>query len=347
VTGWEENIVSNIGVDMVLFDNALDLSVEYYKKKIEGLLFSEPLPAVLGYEATAPMINIGDIQNTGVDASLNYNGKISAGLKYRVGVNFTSYKNEVVKIPDPGYFTGGSSQAFGAMVRNEIGYPVSSYYGYKFIGLFNSPDEVSSAPTQTGAAPGRLRFADLDGDKAITTNDRTHLGNPNPDFTYGINLGLDYKNFDFSAYFYGSQGNELFNSTRAGLEFMGFYPNTNKSRKMLNAWTPENTNTTIPKNESINNFSTFAQVSSYFVEDGSFLKLKSLILGYTIQPTLLKKIGLSKLRVYAQATNVFTLTKYSGLDPELIGGSTAVMGIDTGIYPNQELNIIFGINATF
>ena len=116
---------------------------------------------------------------------------------------------------------------------------------------------------------------------------------------------------------------------------------------MLNAWTPENLNTTIPKIESINNFSTFAQVSSYFVEDGSFLKLKSLILGYTFSPSLLQKVGLSKLRFYAQASNVFTITKYSGLDPEIIGGSTSVMGIDTGIYPNQELNIIFGINATF
>lgn len=347
VTGWEENIVTNVGMDMVLFDNSLDISVEYYKKKIEGLLFSEPLPAVLGYEATPPMINIGDVQNTGIDAAVRYRGKISNELKFSVGSNFTSYKNKIVHIPDPGYFDSGSSQAFGSMVRNEIGYPISSFFGYKFIGLFDSEEEVNNAATQSGAAPGRLRFEDIDEDGEITPDDRTHLGDPNPDFTYGINLGLEFKNFDFSAFFYGSQGNKIFNESRSYLDFVGYYPSMNKSRRLLNAWTPENTNTTVPKVEPINNFSTFGAVSSYFIEDGSYLKLKTILLGYTFNPGVINKIGLSRLRLYTQVANIFTITNYSGPDPELIGGSTAVRGVDSGTYPKTELNLIFGVNVTF
>lgn len=347
ITGWEENIVTNIGMDMVLLDNTLDVSVEWYKKKIEGLLFSEPLPAVLGYEATAPMINIGDIQNTGVDASVTHRGKIGNELNYSVRANITSYKNEVVDIPDPGYFDGGSHQAFGSMVRNEIGHPVSSFFGYKFIGLFNSQEEVTNAPTQSGAAPGRLKFEDIKDDGIISPEDRTHLGDPNPDFTYGINIGLKYRNFDFSAFFYGSQGNEIFNANRSYLEFVGFYTSFTKSRKLLNAWTPENTNTNVPKVESVNSFSTFGAVSSYFIEDGSYLKLKSMVLGYTMTPAVLERIGISKLRLYVQAANVFTITNYSGLDPELVGGSTSVRGVDDGTYPKTELNLILGVNVTF
>ena len=350
VTGWEENIVTNVGIDMVLLDNKLDVSVEWYKKKIEGLLFSEPLPSVLGsaFEATPPMINIGDIQNTGVDASVMYRGKIGQKLNYSVRANITSYKNEVVNIPDPGYFDGGSHQAFGSMVRNQEGHPVSSFFGYKFIGLFNSAEEVTNSATQSGAAPGRLKFQDIVEDGKITPDDRTHLGDPNPDYTYGINLGLEYMGFDFSAFFYGSQGNEIFNAERSFLDFMGFYATFTKSRRLLNAWTPENTNTNIPKIESVNSFSTMGAVSSYFVEDGSYLKLKTMSLGYTLKPAVINKMGISKLRLYFQAANVFTITNYSGVDPELIGGSsTAVRGVDDGTYPNNELNLIFGINVTF
>jgi len=234
------------------------------------------------------------------------------------------------------------------MVRNQEGHTVSSFFGYKFIGLFNSAEEVTNSATQSGAAPGRLKFQDIVEDGKITPDDRTHLGDPNPDYTYGINLGLEYMGFDFSAFFYGSQGNEIFNAERSFLDFMGFYATFTKSRRLLNAWTPENTNTNIPKIESVNSFSTMGAVSSYFVEDGSYLKLKTMSLGYTLKPAVINKMGISKLILYFQAANVFTITNYSGVDPELIGGSsTAVRGVDDGTYPNNELNLIFGINVTF
>lgn len=346
-TGWEENIVSNYGFDMTILDNSLELSVEYYKKKVKGLLFTEPLPAVVIGGASAPAVNIGDIQNSGIDASFQYRGAFGSGLTYAVGANITNYKNVVVNIPDPGYFFAGSHQAVGAMVRNEEGYPVSSFYGYKVIGLFNSQEEVDSAPTQNAAAPGRFRYEDINGDGMITPDDRTHLGDPNPDFTYGLNLNAGYKNFDFSAFFYGSHGNDIFNLTKSYTHFVGFYPTTNFSRDLLNAWTPENTNTHIPVVESQGTFSTTLAPNSFYIEDGSFLKLRSVVLGYTVNPELLRKLYMSRLRVYAQVENLFTLTNYSGLDPELVGGPTSAMGIDRGSYPNNELGIIFGLSVTF
>ena len=345
-TGWEENVVTNFGFDMAMFNGSIELSAEYYKKAINGLLFTEPLPAVIIGGASAPSVNIGDIQNTGIDASVKYRGNISQ-FRYSLGVNLTTYNNKVVDIPDPGYFFSGSHQGVGAMVRNEEGHPVGSFYGYRILGLFNSQEEVDNAPTQTAAAPGRFRYDDLNNDGVIDSEDRTHLGDPNPKLTYGINLNLGYGNFDLSAFFFGSQGNEIFNLTKSYTHFMGFYPTTNVSRDLLNAWTPENTNTNIPIVESQGGFSTTTVPNSFYIENGSFLKMRSLSLGYTVPKALLQKVKISNLRLYVQGENLFTMTKYSGLDPEIIGGSTSALGIDRGSYPNNERGLLFGLNVTF
>lgn len=346
LTGWEENVVSNFGFDMALLNGALEVSAEYYKKKINGLLFTEPLPAVVIGGASAPSVNIGDIQNTGVDAAVRYRGNINK-FRYSLGINLTSYKNRVVDIPDPGYFFSGSHQGVGSMVRNEEGHPVSSFYGYRILGLFNSADEVANAPTQNAAAPGRFRYDDINNDGVIDANDRTHLGDPNPDLTYGINLNLGYGNFDLSAFFFGSHGNEIFNLTKSYSHFMGFYPTTNVSRDLLNAWTPENTNTNIPVIESQGSFSTTSAPNSFYIEDGSFLKLRSLSLGYNLNRQLLQKFGISNLRLFIQGENLLTATKYSGLDPEIVGGSTSALGIDRASYPNNEKALLFGLNVGF
>jgi TonB-linked SusC/RagA family outer membrane protein len=343
-TGWEEDKVTNIGIDVTLFNNKLDLSFEYYKKAIQGLLFAEPLPAVIQGGASAPTINIGDIQNVGYDVSVRYRNRISDNLRYNVGFNLTTYRNEVVDIPEPGYFQAGS-QDQGFLVRNEEGHPVSAFYGYKIIGLFNSAEEVTGAPTQTAAAPGRFRYQDTNGDKAITSEDQVFLGNPNPDFTYGLTLGLEYKKFSFSALLYGSQGNEIYNYSRERLDFFQKYGG-GKSNRLKNAWTPQNTNTNIPKIETATTFSTNGVPTSYFVEDGSYLKLRSITLGYNLDASFMKKMGINKFRVYLQGANLFNITKYSGLDPELTGGPSA-FGIDTGHYPTAETSVVFGINVTF
>lgn len=341
-TSWERNIMSNIGIDATVFDYKLNFSVEYYNKSVDGLLFPQPLPATAG-NAQPPTINIGDIQNRGLDASVTYRNSIN-DLHYNIGVNFTSYKNTVTSIPNPGYFETSSSR-IGNLVRNQEGQPVSSFFGYEVVGLFQSEEDVEASPTQTGAAPGRFKYRDVDGDGQITPDDRTFFGDPNPDFTYGLNLGLTYKSFDLSTIFYGSQGNENLNLVRYYTDFFSTFVG-GKSNVLLNAWSPENRDTTIPVIEGESSFSTSGVPNSYYLEDASFLRLRSMILGYTTNPKALQKVGLSKLRVYLQGTNLFTLTKYTGLDPEL-GGNSANFGIDYGNYPNNQRSFLFGLNLSF
>ncbi|MFC5412743.1 SusC/RagA family TonB-linked outer membrane protein [Larkinella bovis] len=342
--GWEENVVTNVGFDASVLNSKLDISVEYYKKSINGLLFTQPLPATVG-GATAPVVNIGDIQNKGVDASITYRGTIGTDLQFSVGANLTTYKNLVVDIPNPGYFETSSLQGMGNLVRNQEGQAVSSFFGYDVLGLFNSAAEVAESPAQSGAAPGRFKYRDVNGDGVITPDDRTFLGSPNPDFTYGINLGFNYKGFDLSTIFYGSQGNEIANTIRSYTHFYAGYVG-NKSNVLLNAWTPENTNTTVPVIETGASLSTSGALNSYFIENGSYLRMRSLMLGYNLKSALLQRVGFGKLRVYAQAANLFTITKYTGLDPEL-GGSSSAFGVDFGNYPNNQRNFLFGVNLSF
>ena len=182
-------------------------------------------------------------------------------------------------------------------------------------------------------------------DGEITPEDRVFFGSPNPDFTYGLNLGLTYKGFDLGAIFYGSKGNEALNNTRWFTDFFGSFP-AQKSKRLLNAWTPDNTGSGIPKIEAAGSFSTNGVPNSYYMEDGSYLRLRSLVLGYTFNPSSLRKAGMNRLRVYLQAVNLFTITKYSGLDPELTGAA-ASFGVDFGNFPNSQRNFLVGVNLSF
>lgn len=344
-TGWERNIVSNIGLDATLFNNRLEFSAEYYKKSIDGLLFGQILPALAG-GATPATVNIGDIQNSGTDVSFTYRGGQPNALQYSIGANITAYKNLVKSVPDPGYFDASSHQQLGVIVRNQEGQEVSSFYGYDVIGLFQDQEEIDQAPTQDGAAPGRFRYRDVNNDGVINADDRTFLGSPNPDFTYGINLALQYKGFDVSTILYGSQGNHAVNTVPVYTHFFGTYVGA-KSNALFNAWTPENTNTLVPRIENQNSFSTAAVFNSYFVEDASYLRMRSLILGYTFKPSgIINRLNVQKLRLYLQGANLFTITGYSGPDPELTG-SSASFGIDAGTYPNNQRSFLLGLNLTF
>ncbi len=333
-TGWEEDIITNTGFDASFLNNTLDVTAEYYKKSINGLLFPIPLPATAG-TATPPSVNIGDIQNTGFDVNITYRGKISRDLLFKISSSITTYKNRVKHIPDPGYFDVTTGPV--TVVRNQVGHPVSSFFGYDIVGIFQSDAEVATSPTQQFAAPGRFKYRDVSGpegvpDGKITSDDRTFIGDPNPDFTYGFNLGLNYKSFDFSAMFYGSQGNEAYNGTK-----------TTTNKMWLDAWSIENPDTNIPKIEAI-----AAQLTpnSFPIEDASYLKLKSVILGYTLKPEKTRIVGLDKVKLYFQATNLFQLTGYSGLDPEL-PGSSSNFGLEFGNYPNNQKSFILGFDITF
>lgn len=336
-TGWEEDIISNIGLDATILNNSINISADWYKKSTNGLLFPQPLPATTG-GAASPIINIGDIQNTGLDLAITYHGGRNSDFKYNIGANITTYKNLVVKIPDPGYFDVG-------LVRNEVGHQVSSFFGYEVVGFFRDAEDVEKSPTQQDAAPGRFKYKDTDGDGQITPDDRTFFGNPNPDFTYGINFSASYRNFDFSMVLYGSQGNQVYNTPREELTRLGT-PGAYSKDLVFDSWTPQNLNPKAPVAEALSSSFSDGRGSSFYVENGSFLKSRSLMLGYSLDPSVLKRSGISRFRIYIQAANLFTLTKYSGLDPELLGTSES-FGIDVANYPNNFKNYILGVNVSF
>ena len=222
---------------------------------------------------------------------------------------------------------------------------MSAFFGYKVIGLFQSAADVTNSPTQDGAAPGFFKYQDTNGDKKITADDRTFIGNPNPKFTYGFNLAFSYKNFDLSCFLYGSYGNDIFNWNKYWTDFWPSFQGQKSKDLLFNSWTPTNTGATTPMATNTSNFSTNTQVNSYYMEKGSYLRMKSLEIGYTIPESVMSKIKLSSLRVYVQALNLFTATKYSGLDPEL-GGDDRAFGSDTGNYPLVK-TYVFGLNLNF
>jgi len=344
-TKWEADKVTNVGLDAVLFKNSIDFTVEWYKKAVSGLLFQDQAGDVVG-GATRPNVNIGDLQNTGVDANINYHKAINRDLSFNVGINFTTYKSKITSIPGTaGFFEAGGTR-LGNVARNMVGHPVGAFYGYQIVGIFQSADDLAKSPAQANAKVGEYKYADVNGDGKITDADRTFLGDPSPKFTYGINLGLTYKNFDFSMILYGSQGNKLFNYNALFLDFPYFQ--NGKSIAMKNdAWSPSNPNAKLPIAENDVDFSTGGVINSYFVQDGSYLRCKQAQIGYNFKPDLLKKVGIDRARVYVQAANLFTITKYKGLDPEVINlNSTSSFGIDAGNYPPIKTFLV-GLSVSF
>jgi TonB-linked SusC/RagA family outer membrane protein len=355
-TGWEEDVITNVGFDANLFRNKLSVSVEWYKKDINGLLFPQPLPATTG-GATAPVINIGDIENKGWDISATYHGKANQNFSYNITANVTTYKNTITDIPGPGYFDappmpGGPSGS--GFVRNQEGKPVSAFFGYDVLGFFNSEEEVEKSPTQEGAAPGTFKYRDVNNDGRISPDDRTFFGDPNPDFTYGLNLSANYKNFDFAMLLYGSQGNDVINTMNLELNVWDDFMEAVGNDMVNHAWSPTNLNAKAPIAANTFSFSR-GDENSFYKENGSFLKCRSLMLGYTLSPSFLKNAGINRFRVYVQAANLFMITKYSGLDPELTSSfgtlsstqQSAAFGIDYANYPNNFKNFLVGLNLSF
>ncbi|HEU5164596.1 MAG TPA: TonB-dependent receptor [Chitinophagaceae bacterium] len=380
-TTWEEDVITNIGFDASLFKK-FDISFEWYKKSIDGLLFRPASDITVVGGATPPFFNAGDIENKGIDASLTYHGSaINKELKFDVSVNFTTYNNKVIALPGVKYYDRGSagSGRLGAFSRLQVGEALGAFFGYEQIGLFRDAADVTGSATQTGAAPGRMKFRDVNGDKKIDVNDRTFFGDPNPDFTAGINLAANYKGFDFAAFFYTSQGNDVINYVRFWADFPQVWDGAiskdawynsarlvdasgkptpllipdpvDPTKRIINpAARVSNPDARVPVLERSANFSTTDNFSSYYLEDGSFFKCKSLMLGYSISPSKMKKFGIDKLRFYIQAVNLFTITKYTGLDPELTGSNlndNTNFGIDFGNYPANQKGFNFGVNLSF
>jgi hypothetical protein len=306
-----------------------------------------------------PQTNAASNQNTGVDLSLTYHANIAKDLKLDLTGIFTSYDNEILDIPGSKYFDGYNIRNV-VIQRNEVGHPLGAFYGYEVIGLFQSQEDIDKSPKQladgSGARIGNFKYRDVNGDGLIDVNDRTYIGNPHPDFTYGLNLALSYKSFDFSAFFFGSAGNDIYNQTLYYTDFPDFFKGGIRREVAVNSWTPENTNTNIPALYNTGNFGSDQSTSSYFISKGSYFRCKQMQIGYNLPGNLLSKYGIEHLRIYVQGANLFTITNYEGLDPELnsiqnpndpassVGAFN--LGIDQGNYPHTPA-YLFGINLTF
>jgi TonB-linked SusC/RagA family outer membrane protein len=342
-TQWESNITTNIGFDAALFDNKLEVSLEWYNKETNDLLFSPELAGIAG-AASSPAVNIGKMKNTGIDAMVIYKQSWT-DFRFEANAQFTSFNNEIVAIAEGyDYFDAGGSR-IGPFNRNQVGGSMGQFFGYNVIGLFQDEAEVSGAATQAGAEAGFFRYEDVDGNGEITPEDRTFIGSPIPDFTYGLNLNFGWKSFDLTAFFFGSQGNEIFNYNKWWLDFWPSFQGQKSTDLLNNSWTPGRTDASVPKASNKSNFSTNTQSSSYYVEDASFLRLKNLQIGYNFPQSILGNV-FTRARIYVQGVNLLTFTQYSGLDPELSSFNDDFQGVDEGNLPANKQYLI-GVNLGF
>ena len=334
---WETTYQNNIGIDLAFFNNALNVSADYYVKKTKDMLTIPPALDVAG-ENAAMWLNTGDMKNTGWEVTVAYRSPQYGDFSWNGSVNLSQYKNKLVTLNSRQKFIGGDQRLIP-------GQPMGVYYGYVCDGIFQSKEEVANHAAQTGAAPGRLIYRDLDGNGVIDDNDRCIIGDPNPDLSMGINLAFRYKAFALDMFFAGDFGFDIQNHMKRQLLSMNYgLGNTNRGVDILNAWTPSNTNTDIPA-LSLTDDNNESRFSTYYVEDGSYMKMKYLKLSYSLPKNIISKIGASSLDVYGQVENVFTLTKYTGLDPEILPGEYGAH-IDNGAYPRPRTFTI-GVNFQF
>ena len=334
--GWERTTEYNAGLDLSMFGDRLTIAADYFIKSTEDLLLQPTLLGVQG-EGAPPFINAGALDNRGLE--LEIGSQDNAGdLNYDVTGTVSIIRNNVESLTGDREFLGGAEGN-----RIQPGHPISRFYGYVANGLFQNQEEVAQHAEQEGKGIGRIRYKDLNDDGVIDDRDRTWIGNPHPDFSYGLNLDLTYQGFDFSLFFQGEQGKDIFNSTRRILDFARF--NFNWGANTLDAWTPQNRDTEIPR-LTASDPNNEGRVSSYFVEDGSYLKLKRATLGYTLPTRLISFLNAERARFYVQAQDLFTITGYSGNDPEIGVRGSFDLGIDRNYYPHAR-KLTVGVELTF
>lgn len=345
---WETAVTQNVGFDGTFYNGRLDVIFDWWKKDTKDLLFTVPIPLTAGNNASPPAVNIGQMLNRGLDLLVTTRGNLTTDLTYELTATGSVLKNEIVALsPGLDRITSVNPSFRGIEpIRNAVGQPLSSFFGYNVLGLFRNAEDVTKHATQDGAAPGRFKFEDVNGDGAITPDDRIFLGNPVPDFTGGLNFTVGYKGFDLSAYLYTSIGNEIWNQSRWFTDFYQTFEGAAKSKRLLQAWTPQNLDATIPIVERVSNFSNANVANSHYVEDGSYLRLQNLTLGYSAPASVLQKLKMERARVFASVNNLFTLTGYEGLDPAVGGNADLTFGVDVGNYPVTR-GWTFGLNLSF
>ena len=344
---WETSTTVNIGFDLGLWNDKLRLELDWWDKTTDDLLYTVPLAAVTGNYAAAPSVNIASMANTGLDFAISTRGEIGDKMQFNLVLNNAFLNNEITALaPGIEFFDTGNYRGI-TPVRNAVGQSISSFFGYDVIGYFNSQAEVDSAPAQVGAGIGRFRYADVNGDGAITPDDRTFIGSPVPDYTGGLTFDLYAGNFEMTMMWYWSIGNDIFNQRKWFTDFFGSFEGSAKGAAAFNSWTPElGNNAAAPIWESASNLSTNGASNSWYVEDGSFARLQMLSLAYNFDRDKIEQFGLSKLKLGVSANNIWTITGYEGLDP-MVAGPDTNFGIDVGNFPvtpsylfNLELGIL-------
>lgn len=334
---WEKQKTFDIGLDLRFLDNKIDVTTDYFKRRTEDLLVIPEVSGLLG-TGGAPVVNGGTVENSGVEFAIGYSENFSSNFKFNIKYNVTYLKNKVLFVDtDTGFLTGGG---FGisqpAPSRMEAGFPMGYFYGYKTDGVFQTQADIdASAVGDIVPEPGDIKYVDRNNDGVITDDDRGNIGKPLPDATMGLNISIDYKNFDFAAYAFASVGNDIVRNYERGQQL------TNRTNSYLARWTGEGTSNTFPR---VSNGATpNGLFSDFYVEDGSFVRLQNVQLGYTFSDKLLQNSKISKLRIYVSANNLFTLTEYKGFDPTASSGAPLGGGIDQGFYPSAK-TFLLGIN---
>jgi TonB-dependent starch-binding outer membrane protein SusC len=347
-TIWESAKTSNFGIDAAFLNNSLTVVLDIYKRNTDNLLYNPQLPGTAG-SSSPPFVNIGAMENTGFDLALNYRKSVSKDLSFNVGLNLSRYKNNIVKVennsdfflPNDGLDGRLNTQGF----INKVGNPISSFRGFVVESLITT--EAERANQYTGSVIGGLKFKDINGDGKITDDDRTIIGSPHPSLTAGLNLGANYRGFDLTAFMFGSFGNDIFNYTKMFSYFMNFNSNIGKDVLAIQG---------TGLNPKINGSDVASrEASTFFIENGSYVRLANLQLGYRLPKDLAKKIGVGGARVYVQGQNLLTFTGYSGVDPAVssakIGGDgntgdVSKSGFDGGHYPANKITTI-GLSLEF
>lgn len=333
---WEESEQFNIGLDMGFLQNRVYASLDYFVKNTNDLLVQPPLIDALG-EGNAPFINAGDMQNKGFELVISYKSDYRKEFKYSVDFNISRYRNEVQVVR-------GEDEIIGGLTRISPGQPVGSFFGWFNDGIFQNQAEVDAHADQPGKGIGRLRFRDVNGDGVIDDEDRGFTGNPHPNFSFGTNFMAEYKGFDFSLFLDGVVGHDIYDDNIFLTDF--FFFNSNHSAELLNAWSPENTGSSIPA-VSTNDVNNEVRPSSYWLDKGTYVRIKSIVLGYTFPKAWTEKIKIARARIFIQAQNILNITAFDGFDYEVQTRSPLEIGIlRQGEYPHNK-SFTAGVNIDF
>ena len=342
---WETTTSTNFGIDASLFKSKLAIEIDVWNRKTTDMLFRVQNTFTAG-DANEASFNVGAMTNSGLDIGINYRNSTAGGIRYSAGANYGTYKNVVDKLDESSntkFFGYGSRVP--AVTITQAGLPISSFFGYKVLGIFQSDEEARAwAPyAEKYNRAGKFKMADINGDGKINDDDRTIIGNPHPDFNYGLALSVGYKAFDLNVFATGTVGNDVFNYTRYFSDFNTFQGNRSK-RALYDAWQPTNKGGTVPIMDADDQVS--SRPSSYFIEKGSYFRIKNVQLTYTMPSKLANTIGFANVQAYVQVQNLATFTKYTGLNPEIQTGADNTLSFDGGYMPVSR-TLLVGLNVGF